>query len=100
MCPYLLWQLCVAGLCGGEDEDGSEGGHVLEQGEEGALHSVTDHLPPIKDVRHKHHTGHAPTSLAEHLDTETHFNKTHRQPGRVNISARNMSVCVCVLCVL
>lgn len=44
---YLLRQLCVVILGGGEDEDGAEGGHVLQQGEEGAFHSVAHRLPPL-----------------------------------------------------
>lgn len=62
-------------LGGGEDEDGAEGGHVLQQGEEGAFHSVAHRLPPLRDVWHKHHAGCAAAGLAENLPA------THRQEG-------------------
>lgn len=64
---YLLRQLRVVILGGGEDEDGAEGGHVLQQGEEGAFHSVAHRLPPLRDVWHEHHAGRAAAGLAENL---------------------------------
>lgn len=64
---YLLRQLCVVIFGGGEDEDRAEGGHVLQQGEEGAFHSVAHRLPPLRDVWHEHHAGCAAAGLAENL---------------------------------
>lgn len=64
---YLLRQLRVVILGGGKDEDGAEGGHVLQQGEEGAFHSVAHRLPPLRDVWHEHHAGRAAAGLAENL---------------------------------
>lgn len=64
---YLLRQLRVVILGGGKDEDGAEGGHVLQQGEEGAFHSVAHRLPPLRDVWHEYHAGRAAAGLAENL---------------------------------
>lgn len=64
---YLLRQLCVVIFGSGEDEDGAEGGHVLQQVEEGALHSVAHRLPPLWDMWHEHHAGGAAASLTENL---------------------------------
>lgn len=67
VCSYLIWQLWVVSLSCGEDKDGAERGHVLQQGEEGALHSIAHCVPPLWDVWHVYHTGHASARLTENL---------------------------------
>ena len=89
---YLLRELGVAGGWGGEDEEGGERGDVLEQREKGVLYSVANRIPPITDVRHEHHTGHAPTRLTEHL-TDTHNSQTSYI---CDIHICDLYECVCV----
>lgn len=67
LCSYLVWQLGVVGLSSCNDKDRAERGHILEQGEESAFHSVTHCLPPLWDMWHKHNAGHATTGLTENL---------------------------------
>lgn len=66
-CSYLIWQLWIVILGSSEDKDGAERGHMLQQGKEGAFHSVTHCLPPLWDMWHEHHTGCAAAGLAENL---------------------------------
>lgn len=67
---YLFRQLGVLSLGSRKDEDRAEGGHIMQQGEEGALHSVTHRVPPLGDMWHVHHAGNTSTGLAENLQPE------------------------------
>lgn len=58
-------------LGSGEEQDGAEGGHVLQQGEEGAFHSLAHSLPPLRNMWHEHHARCAAAGLAENLQANT-----------------------------
>lgn len=79
MYSYLIWQLWIVTLSSGNNKDRAERGHVLQQGEKRALHSVTHGFPPFWDMWHEHNTGHAPACLAENLQPrkECIFNYTY-----------------------
>lgn len=92
---YLLRQVRVVILGGGEDEDGAEGGHVLQQGEEGAFHSVAHRLPPLRDVWHEHHAGCAAAGLAENLQAaRTGFKSGVRVRVEPRVAVKPVGRCV------
>lgn len=73
---YLFWQLWVVSLSGGKNKNRAERGHILQQGEESALHSIAHCLPPLRDMWHEHHTGHAPAGLTENLEPYRYIRHT------------------------
>lgn len=76
---YLIWQLWIVALSSSNDKDRAERGHILQQGEERALHSVAHGLPPFRDMRHEHNTGHAPACFAKNLQPHKEFTHVYKQ---------------------
>lgn len=64
---YLVGQVVVSHVAGGQQHDGGEGGDVLQQAEECGLEGQAHRVPPLLDVGDVHYAGGGPLGLAEHL---------------------------------